>query len=427
MRRKKRDKVTKGLRNRRPSTQSTTSTPSIYPQRRSLFGKMGTLGLCTAAVWLVLSAAVPGAADERIGDYQDQARQVDRQIQKKKAQAAEFSKKEKAAIARLHEADRELDGARKRAASLQNDLDGLATAVEETRNWIEDLARRIDETETYAARRMAALYKLQCLGRMSFLASAGSVADFFRRKTALRNILDHDEALLTRLGREKTELASALDDLEARKIEKAAAERQYREQMAELARKKDERKALLDQVRGRKRLALAAVDSLQASAKALEGKIARLQLQTLEVKTAENPPAGRFNAAKGLLNMPVDGKIISTFGRFKNPEFNVVNFQSGIDIKAEKGAPIRAVRDGRVLFSDWFKGYGNLLIIDHGDSYYTLYAHADAVYKQKGHAVKSGEVIATVGDTGSLKGPMLHFEVRHHGKPMDPLKWLKKG
>ena len=369
-----------------------------------------------------------GAAAEGIDAYQDQARKVKREIREKRARAAEFSEKEKACIARLHAADRELDGARKQAASLQNDLDGLATAVEETRTWIEDLARRIDETETYAARRMAALYKLQCLGRMSFLASAGSVADFFRRKTALRTILDHDEAVLTRLGREKSELAQALSDLEARKTEKAAAERRYREQMAELARKKDQRKALLTQVRGQKRLALAAVDSLQQSAKKLEGKIERLQLRELKVEeTAEKAPDSRFNAAKGLLNMPVDGKVIATFGRFKNPEFNVVNFQSGIDIKAEKGTPIRAVRDGRVLFSDWFKGYGNLLIVDHGNSYYTLYAHADKVYKQKGQSVKAGEVIATVGDTGSLKGPMLHFEVRHHGKPMDPLKWLKKG
>lgn len=432
MMRENRDKGTKGQRTEAggPSTRSTpstSSTPSIYPKRKFLSGKIRTLGLCAAAVWLALAAAIPGAADERIGDYQDQARQVDRRIKEKKAEAASFSKEEKAAIARLHEADRELDGARKRAASLRNDLDGLATAVEETRTWIEDLARRIDETETYAARRMAALYKLQCLGRMSFLASAGSVADFFRRKTALRTILDHDEAVLTRLGREKSELAQALSDLEARKTEKAAAERRYREQMAELARKKDQRKALLTQVRGRKRLALAAVDSLQQSAKKLEGKIERLRIKELKVETAEKAPDSRFNAAKGLLNMPVDGKIIATFGRFKNPEFNVVNFQSGIDIKAEKGAPIRAVRDGRVLFSDWFKGYGNLLIVDHGNSYYTLYAHADKVYKQEGQSVKAGEVIATVGDTGSLKGPMLHFEVRHHGKPMDPLKWLKKG
>jgi septal ring factor EnvC (AmiA/AmiB activator) len=376
---------------------------------------------------LVLASAGPGGAQERIDSYENQARQVDRQIEEKKAEAAAFSKEEKACIARLHQADRALAETGKRAAALENDLDALATAVEETRGWIADLERRIDHTETYAARRMAALYKMQCLGRMSFLATAGSVTDFFRRKTALRNILDHDEAVLVRLGQEKAELAGALKDLEARKEEKQAAEQRYHQQMEALARKKAARRALLAEVRGRKRLALAAVDSLRKSAEELEGKIKRLQCRELKEKTAEPPSSGPFAALKGLLKMPVEGRIISTFGRYRNEEFNVVNFQSGIDIKAGKGTPIRAVREGRVLFSSWFKGYGNLLIVDHGESYYTLYAHADDVYKREGDPVRTGETIATVGDTGSLKGPMLHFEIRHHGKPMDPLKWLKNG
>ncbi len=414
----KRDKGTEGQRDR-----GTDRTGSFHPPP-------ATRHLRLAALWVGwIFLLLPGfvGAEEGLDRYQEKARQVDRQIAEKKDQAARFSEKEKACIARLHEVDRELDRARKRAASLENDLDGLATAVDETRNWIADLERRIEETETYAARRMAALYKLQCLGRMSFLATAGSITDFFRRKTALQNILDHDEAVLTRLGREKTELAGALEELEARKGEKAAAERRYKTQMADLTRKKDQRKALLTDIRGKKRLALAAVDSLQRSARELEAKIARLQQEAVSAAAGGKSASGSFRTGKGLLNMPVDGKIISTFGRYRNREYNVVNFQSGIDIRAEKGTPIRAVRDGQVLFSDWFKGYGNLLIVDHGDSYYTLYAHADDVYKQAGDAVRTGEPIATVGDTGSLKGPMLHFEVRHHGKPMDPLKWLKKG
>ena len=82
---------------------------------------------------------------------------------------------------------------------------------------------------------------------------------------------------------------------------------------------------------------------------------------------------------------------------------------------------------GEVLYADWLKGYGNLIIINHGDNYYTLYAHMEEFFKKKGDVVEDHEVIATAGDTGSIRGPSLHFEVRHHGKPVDPLKWLKKG
>lgn len=395
------------------------------------YGSKGAGVFLLAVLALVLVWPEWSAASATVERYRQQAREVSREIREKQAQAAVFSEKEKTCVARLHQADLELAGARKRAEALGKDLEALATALEETRNWIADLEKRINDMETYAARRMAALYKLQCLGKMSFLAAAGSVTDFFQRKTALRTIIDYDEEVLVRLGREKSELAGALTGLETRKKQKKEAEDQYRRQMAELAEKKAERKALLAEIQGQKRLTLAAIDSLQRSARDLEGKIKSLQLKALKVKTAPQSPVmspdSQFSSLKGLLKMPVDGKIISTFGRYRNKEFDVENFQSGIDIQAGKGTPIRSVRDGRVLFSDWFKGYGNLLIVDHGSSYYTLYAHADDVYKKEGDPVKTGEVIATVGDTGSLKGPMLHFEVRHHGKPMDPMKWLKNG
>ena len=125
--------------------------------------------------------------------------------------------------------------------------------------------------------------------------------------------------------------------------------------------------------------------------------------------------------------MPVKGRIISFFGPFKNKKFNVINFQSGIKIKADRGEPIRSVSGGHVLYASWFKGYGNMIIIDHGDSYYTVYAHLQELFKKKGDRVNTGEDIATLGDAGSMIGPVLHFEVRHHGKPENPLAWLKKG
>ena len=80
-----------------------------------------------------------------------------------------------------------------------------------------------------------------------------------------------------------------------------------------------------------------------------------------------------------------------------------------------------------LIYIFWFKGYGNMIIIDHGDNYYTVYAHAEELFASKGDTIDIGDVVATVGDSGSIIGPSLHFEVRHHGKPVDPLKWIKKG
>ena len=125
--------------------------------------------------------------------------------------------------------------------------------------------------------------------------------------------------------------------------------------------------------------------------------------------------------------MPVKGKITFLFGPYKNPKFNVTNFRSGIGIKVKKGEPVRAVFKGTVVFSSWFKGYGNMVIIDHGNNYHTVYAHLEEVFKTTGDLVKTGEVIATVGDTGLNSEMTLHFEIRHHGKPQNPLHWFKQG
>ena len=124
--------------------------------------------------------------------------------------------------------------------------------------------------------------------------------------------------------------------------------------------------------------------------------------------------------------MPVKGKILSFFGKFRNTTFNTVNFRNGIEIKTDMGEPIRAVGNGKIIFSGWLKGYGNLMIINHGQKYYTVYGHIEEFFKKKGATVAMDEIVASVGDTGSIIGPNLYFEIRRHGKPVDPMKWISK-
>jgi septal ring factor EnvC (AmiA/AmiB activator) len=107
-----------------------------------------------------------------------------------------------------------------------------------------------------------------------------------------------------------------------------------------------------------------------------------------------------------------------------NPRFNTVTVQNGIDIAAPAGTPVRAVAPGRVVHSGWFKGYGNLVIVDHGDGFHTLVAHLASMRTAMGEEVGSGSVLGTVGDSGSMKGAYLYFEIRERGQPVDPRPWL---
>jgi murein DD-endopeptidase MepM/ murein hydrolase activator NlpD len=138
------------------------------------------------------------------------------------------------------------------------------------------------------------------------------------------------------------------------------------------------------------------------------------------------PYAGDFAQARGKLAWPVRGEVVGSFGNEKHPKFGTVTFNSGIDIAAPLGTDVRAVARGRVDFaSNDYGTYGQMLILNHGDGYYTLYAHCSAVLVTRGQEVESGQVVARVGDTGSLKGSILHFEVRKGRTALNPLEWLR--
>jgi septal ring factor EnvC (AmiA/AmiB activator) len=132
-----------------------------------------------------------------------------------------------------------------------------------------------------------------------------------------------------------------------------------------------------------------------------------------------------MGALRGRLTWPVSGRVVGEFGPQVHPRFGTKTFRNGIDIEVSQGTAIVAPFPGHVVYSGWFRGYGNLVILDHGNEYFTLYGHAAEIKVNEGDDVRQGQPIATVGDSGSLGGPHLYFEVRHQGKPQDPVTWLR--
>ena len=134
-----------------------------------------------------------------------------------------------------------------------------------------------------------------------------------------------------------------------------------------------------------------------------------------------------FYEKKGKLPWPIVGKVITRFGLEKHPQFNTVVMNNGIEIAPQKDeSVIRAIHSGKVVYADYFQGYGNLLIIDHGMNYYSLYGHCADFLVTRGDFVRVDQPIAGVGDTGSLNGVCLYLEIRHQTKPLDPLQGLKR-
>jgi septal ring factor EnvC (AmiA/AmiB activator) len=357
------------------------------------------------------------------------AESVHTQLRQAQSELDSTSRKEKVVLDEFNTAEEALDRARRQVRTARAEMADLDAKIEDITTQSRDLEKKLDTGETYAAKRLSALYKLNWLGRIHLLATADSFFDFVNRRSSLQRILAQDDALLETLNNDKIALESLLTQLNSRKAEKRSLELTLNDRIDSLSDRQTRRKALLEKIRGEKKLEIAALSALRDAAANLDTTVMHIAPTIHKVAPAEKNKSDdkAFDAYKGLLSWPVRGKIISFFGPHRNKEYDVTNFQSGINIRAERGEPIRSVAAGYTIFSNWFNGFGNMMIIDHGDHYYTVYAHLEEVFKVKGDRVEKNEVIATVGDSGSLIGPALHFEVRYHGKPVDPMKWIRKG
>ena len=344
-----------------------------------------------------------------------------------KKEIVSITQKEARIISELDALNRSLNDARQKKTAIQKDMLALNKSISENQIRSRQLSNKIKKNETYAHLRIVALYKLYQRGKLNILASSDTLYDFFQRKQALETILEHDNQILAALLANQTELNQVHQKLLHQKENKNALERKLNVQILNITRQQKKRQTMLQTIRNKKALTLAAIESQSISAKKLDTTISEFKKENPGARPYAGSPAQAFPDLKGLLIMPVNGKIVAFFGPYTNARFKIVNFRSGINIRAERGEPIHAVYKGKTLYADWFKGYGNMIIIDHGNHYYTLYAHAEELFKKKGDFVEAGEVIATVGDTGSMDDPGLHFEVRHHGQPIDPVPWINQG
>jgi septal ring factor EnvC (AmiA/AmiB activator) len=375
---------------------------------------------------LVTSCLVGSLTDGLQADTRDSLQQqkqdIETRIQQEQGLVREFTQTEAQLIENLDSIDFQLNQAQIRMNAIHQQIKALERNMTEIRSDRQVLAKRIDDRQSYAEKRLTALYRMHAAGRMNMMAPPDTLFDFLVNRRAMAQVVNADYDLLDRLARDMTRMQV----LESQLIEQASAVKKLEQDLTEevqiktaASRKKQE---ILQAVQQQKKVSHAALASLEKSARDLDQQIMALEKQTQAV-----PDPGAFFRQKGRLILPVPGKIISRFGIKQSGDYKSFTFQSGIDIRGEQGEPVRTVFRGNVIFAKWLKGYGNVVIIDHGDHYYTLYAHLQEMFRKKGDAVDTGDVIATLGDTGSLKGVRLHFELRHHGKPVDPVKWLKKG
>ena len=279
----------------------------------------------------------------------------------------------------------------------------------------EALARAVLESRVERLRpRLLSLYRITQRSPLEVLLPAEDVATFAWRARALSSLVKTDLAALDEMRSVAVFQRTRLEQLDAWKRQMGSRQAELRAEAEEAASQQTELGEALQLLQAKARAAGSVLAELARS---------RAQLQAVASVLEEPEPTG-FGALRGKLPLPVPGNVEVAFGRLVHPKFNTVTVQKGLDIRAVAGAPVKALAPGSVAWSGWLGGYGNLLVLDQGNGYHTIYAHLAEVLRPVGARVFPGEVVGTVGETGSLKGAYLYFEVRRRGLAVDPMPWV---
>ncbi len=394
------------------------------------------LAVALLLAWAAGLVPAPAAAGPRRDDQLQAERrrlqETQRQLKEEQQKAAAARRRESSVLADLEEIERRLAQKRREAARLDRRIRQVQAEIATLRGDIGRLENDRADQERALARRLRIMYKVHAQGGALPLLLSGD--DPVERAGILRhlgNLAALDARLIQEYRGTSERLADRKTREEARRKELASLLAEARREQAEVDREGDRRRALLARVRDERAYHERMVGELSEAARKLEAFVRELQAR--QRRLARRPPADGaaprvgFGGLRGRLPWPTDGRIVAAFGPQVHPRFGTRTFRNGVDIEAGEGTEVRAVYGGHVVYTGWFKGYGNLIILDHGHDYYTLYAHVGEVLVEEGDEVQQGQRIGSVGDTGSLAGPRLYFEVRYQGKPQDPTDWLRQG
>ncbi len=358
---------------------------------------------------------------------------IRRQAQEKRAAAGKLKGQETRVMGELRRTDRELSRTRGRLRSLQQRKNKLGTQLEVTRASLERSIQNLQSQRAKLRHRLRELYKFGPARELESLLSTRSFAELMTRWDFLTMVAQQDRVLLETVRAEKDDVEQNKSQLESHINQVQQNEKLTTKESTKLSSLRQNRAETVKKIQSQRATYEAAAAELERSARRIQSLLAQLERRRREDNDRARaqgrdpqPYSGDFAKGLGQLDWPVRGDIVGRFGLETHPRFNTQIHNDGLDIAAAVGTAVRAVAKGRVdAADDDFEGIGGIVVLNHGDGYYTLYSHLSEVSVRSGQEVTPGQTIGRVGDEGSLKGPMLHFEVRKGTAPQNPQTWLR--
>lgn len=306
---------------------------------------------------------------------------------------------------------------------LKKTMERVSTEVAEKEAEVAVLRRDTDAQRLALAVRVTSLFKFSRNGTVRMAFGSDSLDDLYRRVKFSTAILRRDRKNFMRFFSSLQALEKDAEELRRGQAALSRVAEEISRKREAVESRQKEKAGLLASVREEKTLYRKALKDMDRAGEEVDSMVQGLKAPLFRLPNGT--PPGSFSDMKGRLPLPAAGKIIGFFGKSTDPRYHTVIFRKGILIDAKEGDEVKAVADGTVIYTGWFQGYGLIVLLDHGGGYFSLSAHLSRNLVDFNDAVKAGRNIALAGDTGSLEGPGLYFELRYHGKPINPLEWLE--
>jgi septal ring factor EnvC (AmiA/AmiB activator) len=384
------------------------------------------------------SAADPAPPGATVIEGQQKFQRLQKGIQDQKSRVQSTKKQESSLLTELDRLNGDIQNEGDKLTRLKKGLtrhEELILAKQEEAARAEEAKEQIKD---HIKKRLNAFYRMGEIGLMNVLFSSSELPDLLAFHEYFAALLRQDQEVIREYREKVTTLEKTQIDLHREKQALVETITKVKGQEEQLASTRKERIRLLQKVKTEKQLYQLALKELEEAADRLTSTLEQLKTQTDKARKNEvrpreiqpaapqksRPGASGFAAQKGRLAPPTSGTVTTLFGKSVQKKFGITTFANGIDIKTAPGSEITAIYDGKVIYAKFLRGYGNLLIIDHGDQYLSLISRAAKFFKDEGDTVARGEVVGIMSDQEGLLGEGLHFEIRHGTKPENPLLWV---
>lgn len=380
-----------------------------------------------AILWLAtglfgFAAYDQGNSPQDVSEYEKRLEDIATQINSLKARIKKEDRKKTSILARLDKIGLSKRLIRKEISLYNVQMEKTNVELAALNKKIPTLRSKLDKEKDAVARIMVTLYKHGRLNFLEFLLQAKNMGSLLSENKHLILLAQNQQNIISDYVSTLHELELSEKQVESKKAEIAQFLTLAQEKNREMETEEKRSQEFIREIDQNRETHMKAMAELTDRAE---------QLQELMKKILGNqlPPSITLiplYEKKGKLPWPISGRVITYFGLQRHPRFNTMTKNNGIEISPGKTMVIKSVHPGTVVYNDHFRGYGNLLIIDHGMSYYSLYGHCSDFLVKKGDPVKEEQPIAMIGDISSLKGTTLYFEIRFKTKPLNPLQWLKR-